>query len=112
MTRNDWKARSTLNYCTAAGRRPGSSPRLSAGCDALRNFGYRATHRLDVHRVQPRELTFGKLARRSNAAIAQRHLIAVTFEKPPDLAIADAAHRRHVGVERMARAQTAYLVDQ
>src|SRR5438874_2259032 len=65
-----------------------------------------------LHRSQPRQLTLRQLARGEHAALAQRGLAELAFDEPPRLAIADAAHRRHVGAQRKVLAQRPQLVDQ
>ena len=102
------------DYCTAAmgcqaGRRPGARDEVDDGVGEPR---HRRIERRGRRRAEPGELAFRELARRGDARRPQRRGIDAAVEELPGLPVADAAHRRQIGVQRVARAQCRELVDE
>src|SRR5215470_19067520 len=62
--------------------------------------------------AEPGELALRKLPSSRDPACVKLRRIDIAVEVRPGLPVADAAHRRHPGSERVALAQTAQLGDQ
>src|ERR1700730_15393444 len=80
---------------------------LDQACDPIGQLVRKTVEHPRGRGSQPGQLPFRELSRCGDAALTQRGCARRPLEEVPDLAIADASHRRHRTVEPVALPQYA-----